>query len=307
MIDYLAELDKRGLEPNTDVSKGSAFISCPFHSENTPSCDVALSHGQFFCHGCKEGGSFYKLIAQVDGISIRQAKLRLWDDSDTEQQLVTWKKKLQAAEQIDKPTYYSWCSFKQKFKDVQTSRKGMEYLGSRGIDRETAIRFGLRIGQIGRYKDRIILPVVSPDGKLITYTARTILDGVKPKTRKAHSRFRKLTLFGIHALDVSRRYKNIILVEGEFDDVFLMQRGYPALGAMGTSELSSEQIALLVSLTDGVILCYDDDEAGKKACKVNSRKLKPYIDVSIVELSDNKDPDELSSEELDEAFGAFEY
>ena len=52
-------------------------ISCPFHGpEKTPSCFVNIEKENFFCFGCRKGGSFVLLKSWLEGITYEQAK---WD------------------------------------------------------------------------------------------------------------------------------------------------------------------------------------------------------------------------------------
>lgn len=56
------------------------FISCPFHSEKTPSCKIYNGAGGFSCFGCGKHGSVLDFVMYLFQINFSQAILRL--DSD---------------------------------------------------------------------------------------------------------------------------------------------------------------------------------------------------------------------------------
>ena len=85
-----------------------------------------------------------------------------------------------------------------------------------------------------------------------------------PKTRKSRSPHR--TLFGLYELvHKVEKVPLLIVVEGEFDAIFLQQYGLPAVANMGTSPMGAEKIRLLRHYAHKVVLSYDGDEASQRA------------------------------------------
>ena len=75
---------------------------------------------------------------------------------------------------------------------------------------------------------------------------------------------KRRVLYGLNLAKKSKR-SNIILVEGNIDVVMLHQAGFDnACASMGTA-LTSEQLQLLSRYTKELVLCYDNDDAGKIA------------------------------------------
>jgi len=71
-------------------------------------------------------------------------------------------------------------------------------------------------------------------------------------------------LYGLNLAKKSKR-GSILLVEGNIDVVMLHQAGFDnACASMGTA-LTQEQIHLLSRYTKDIVLCYDNDDAGKIA------------------------------------------
>ena len=75
---------------------------------------------------------------------------------------------------------------------------------------------------------------------------------------------KRRVLYGLNLAKKSKR-SNIILVEGNIDVVMLHQSGFDnACASMGTA-LTTEQLQLLSRYTKEIVLCYDNDDAGKVA------------------------------------------
>lgn len=54
--------------------KGYAVARCPFHKDKHPSLFIDPQTGRFHCKACRETGGVAKLIAQIKGLSIDEAK-----------------------------------------------------------------------------------------------------------------------------------------------------------------------------------------------------------------------------------------
>ena len=117
---------------------------------------------------------------------------------------------------------------------------------------------------MGKFRYRVILPIRTVEGKLLSYVGRAIRSEMVPKTRKSRSPHR--TFFGLYEL-VRKTGTAVLLlvVEGEFDAIYLQQHGVPAVANMGTSPMGAEKICLLRHYAHKVVLSYDGDEAGRKA------------------------------------------
>lgn len=50
---------------------------CPFHGEKTPSFSVNSEKGTWYCHGCSEGGSIFRFLEKIEGLSFPQAVKQL--------------------------------------------------------------------------------------------------------------------------------------------------------------------------------------------------------------------------------------
>ncbi len=315
MIDYQQELENRGLDPH---HSGENFIMmcCPFHDDNNPSFSVSLKDGNFRCFGCHEKGTFAELIAELDDISIDDALRKIKSSTHVEDIISIIHKALDDDE--DEPIqYFNEKSFHKVYPPVRGT-PGMDYLmgDDRKLTEEIILRFDCRWGADDKYRDRVVVPIRMPSGRILTYVGRAIYRGVKPKTRKARSPQR--TLFGIYEMlqRFSKRPRYVILVEGEFDAMYLQQFGVPALSVMGSNALSSYQRIIVRKLRATVVLAYDSDVAGDFAVfggytKTGKQKigelrgLNKVVPTIAVELPEGKDPNQLSESEINKIFGNF--
>lgn len=51
------------------------FLCCPFHKEKTPSMKV--DKNGFYCFGCGENGDIFTFIQRMDGLSFKEAFIKL--------------------------------------------------------------------------------------------------------------------------------------------------------------------------------------------------------------------------------------
>lgn len=121
---------------------------CPFHQENTPSFVVYPGKGTWICFGsCASSGDHFEFLMKKDGISFREAYVRLAEianipinstSTNKEEKKISAKKLNGLIKANDSASKY----FKSRlFSGVGKEVK--EYLENRGIDMETAATHGL--------------------------------------------------------------------------------------------------------------------------------------------------------------------
>ncbi len=154
-----------------------------------------------------------------------------------------------------------------------------------------------------KFRGRLMFPVVQPGGAVIAFSGRVLpeyatdADGREaPKyTNSPESLLytKGKTLFGLHlAGQHMRRAGRAILVEGNVDVVTMHQRGYrETVAPLGTS-LTAQQVTLLGRFAESAVLCFDGDNAGRKAARnAIPLLLDAGIDARIVALEGGVDPD----------------
>src|SRR6202011_5749759 len=138
------------------------------------------------------------------------------------------------------------------------------YLNERGIDLETAQRFGAGFfpGK-GSMHGRVVIPIENEVGELVAYVGRAI-DGTEPKYKFPPGFHKAQVLFNLNRVlgKVWPEELNaiVIVVEGCFDCMKITDAGFPCVALMGCS-MSAGQMELLAASFDEVVLMLDGDEA----------------------------------------------
>lgn len=304
-MDYRTILENRGVDTFDHAGDHDFLINCPFHDDNHPSLEVHNTKGVFYCFGCHETGSFIELLSEIENIPLIQAQkiLLSLDSVDMSIDEITSMFN-ELDEEETKLKFYSIMSFHKKFEPLRKNNLGMNYVLNRNIDKYTIKSFDLRWADTTNYKwkGRVIIPVYTEQGKLLTFAGRTTLKNLRPKTRKVKGRSPRRYLYGLYEL--LRRYPNVakfpylILVEGEFDAMYLQQFGIPAVSTMGTMGLTGEQVFLIKKFSNLAVVSYDGDDAGRRAQERAIDKLKQFMPVVSIDLPEGFDPNELSEQKV---------
>jgi 5S rRNA maturation endonuclease (ribonuclease M5) len=100
-------------------------------------------------------------------------------------------------------------------------------------------------------------------------------------------------LFNLHRA-LTTGQKAVIVVEGYFDCMKVYQAGFPNVVALMGCSLSQIQAQVLERF-ERVILMLDGDEAGRQASRVISHKLAAKTRSVVIQVPDERQPDQLSS------------
>ena len=157
-----------------------------------------------------------------------------------------------------------------------------------------------------KFRNRVMFPIINTRGKVIGFGGRIIGDG-EPKylnSQESPIFLKKNNLYGLNLTkhDISKE-NCAILVEGYMDVISLYQSGVQNVSASLGTALTDNQAALLKRYTDGVILSYDADDAGRKAALRGLDILYGAgMNVKVLHVTDGKDPDEFVKKKGKEAF-----
>ncbi len=300
---------------------GSLWGCCPFHNEKTPSFHVLPDKQMYYCFGCKKGGGVVQFVMEEEGLSFtdavrflaRRANMAVPESEGDDGERV--RARLLALNR-DAARYFYETLHSPRGERVQA------YMNSRRITARNATNFGLGAaadewdgllqamtkkgysksellsaglvvqGKNGslydKFRSRLMFPVIDVRGDVVAFGGRIISKddpGAKymnsPETA-VYSKRR--TLYGLNLAKKSRR-SGIILVEGNIDVVMLHQAGFDnTCASMGTA-LTNEQLRLLGRYTKELILCYDNDGAGRTATQKALELLKDSeFKVRVLEL-----------------------
>ena len=266
---------------------GSLWGCCPFHSEKTPSFHVLPDKQLCYCFGCKKGGGVINFIMEEENLSFpdavrflaRRANMPVPEEEHSDESRL--RSRILSLNRDAARFYY----------DQLYSPKGapvLEYMKNRKITRRNATNFGLGAsadewdglltamrkkgygdgGLYDKFRKRLIFPIIDVRGDVLGFGGRIISKddpGAKyMNTPETIVYSKRRVLYGLNLAKKSKR-SNIILVEGNIDVVMLHQAGFDnACASMGTA-LTTEQLQLLSRYTKEIVLCYDNDDAGKVA------------------------------------------
>ena len=153
------------------------------------------------------------------------------------------------------------------------------------------------------FRDRLIIPIMDLQGRIIGFGSRSLKDEDQPKYLNSPETplFNKSkTLF---ALDKARsaisKADSAVVVEGYFDAIALHEAGIENVVASLGTAFTQDQLKQLLRFTASkqVILNFDADNAGKKATEraigeVEDLVYSGVVQLRILNLPDGKDADE---------------
>jgi DNA primase len=150
------------------------------------------------------------------------------------------------------------------------------------------------------FRGRAMFPITDGKGRVIAFGGR-ILDKGEPKYLNSPETpifHKRRILFG---KAIARKYvhetKDIIVTEGYMDTIALNQAGFKnAVAPLGTS-LTDEHLQELWGMAAEPTLCFDGDNAGKRAAEraafLALPLLKPGFSLKFIQLPDGQDPDDV--------------
>lgn len=187
------------------------------------------------------------------------------------------------------------------------------HLKRKQVDLEQAIALGLvRRSGDGReydmFRRRLLFPVQDLGGHVVAFGGR-VLDNSLPKyiNSPETSLYHKgRILYGLYdAKNSMRRQRRVIVVEGYFDHLALVQAGVENVVATCGTALTAEHATLLKRYVDTLVLLFDQDKAGQAACfRALPLLLQAGLQVQNLSLEQGDDPDSFLARHGKEAFEA---
>ncbi|HYS48817.1 MAG TPA: DNA primase, partial [Xanthobacteraceae bacterium] len=180
-----------------------------------------------------------------------------------------------------------------------------EHLGAQGISVPDMVEPGLLIAgedialPFDRFRDRVIFPISDFRGRVIAFGGRALGDDVQakylnsPETPLFH---KGASLYnGAAARAAAHQGARVIAVEGYVDVIAMVTAGYEATVAPLGTALTEDQLALLWRMADEPVLCFDGDQAGRRAAyravDLALPQLKPGKSLHFAMLPEGQDPD----------------
>lgn len=303
---------------------------CPFHQGTNNNFSVQPKGG-YTCFVCGEKGSVFTFVQKRLGLSFVEAVKYVGEKSGVEVREVERRREgpdpREPLWELN-ATVAAW--FRQMLWESEHGVQAREYLAKRNVSRETADRFGLgyaprelglmraylyglgfteqRLLDAGllvkreeqeeprpRFRDRLIFPILDAYAHTVGFGGRLLGPGEPKYLNSAESEVfskGKLLYNLSNARNAIRRDERVILVEGYFDVVRLVDAGIESVVApMGTA-LAEGQADLLAKYSKTAFLLYDSDAPGQKASfRAADVLLTRGMTVRVVTLPDGEDPD----------------
>jgi DNA primase len=159
-----------------------------------------------------------------------------------------------------------------------------------------------------RFRDRVIFPICNDLGEVIAFSGRVLASdaqAAKYVNSPETPLFKKGDiLFGLHK---SKRAlidkKNAIVLEGQIDLITAFEAGVQNVVAPQGTAFTEKQARTLRRYVEEVILCFDADQAGRKAAERSLPALLGLdLGIRVIELPPGEDPDSLIRTQGAEAF-----
>lgn len=295
------------------VSYNLVKISCPFHKEKTPSFVFNQERGSFRCFGCHKSGDIFDYTQQKLGLkSFKEAldyilaytginKDSLSRDRITVPQ---YRKQLKAMTAMDPKSLKEFTVFNEgDIKAMVGDRKTM--FEERGFTKETLDYF--EVGFDSNDK-RVVVPIRDQESNLVGVTGRTIYKNFKELGIAKWKHYKGSNIsdnfFNIQNAIVESRLNNgsIIICEGPSDVMWLTQHGYKNSIACLNNRITKVQKGILLKNFMNIYLMLDADTGGDTGKSFILDEIRGYFNIFDVKIEEGKDPDQLSKEELIEAF-----
>ena len=284
------------------TKKGSNLWGlCPFHNEKTPSFSVSPDKQIYHCFGCGKGGGVISFVMEIENLPFvdavkllaKRAGLEVPESGENE----AYRKKRTRLLDLTRDA----ARFYHSYLVGPDGRRVQDYIAQRQISPRTATHFGLGAapdqwdaltramtakgytkmelidaglavagkngGIYDKFRARLMLPVIDVRGDVVGFTSRLLpgLEGAKYLNTPETTLFKKGRL--IYALNFAKNTKrsNLVLVEGNIDVITLHQAGFDnVVATMGTA-LTEDHARTLARYTKELVLCYDNDSAGKQS------------------------------------------
>jgi DNA primase len=316
---------------------GSEYAGlCPFHNEKTPSFTVNDKKGFYHCFGCGEHGDAVGFVMKTEGLSFPESVEKLAREVGLPVPRATPAERERADRVATlQQVVEEAARWFQKQLRLPVGRQGLDYLRGRGLEEATIDDFRLgfapdtrdgllaalkregvpidKIVEAGlaiqpednreaydRFRGRVMFPISDRRGRVIAFGGRVMGAGEpkylnSPETPLFHKGA------NLYCLDRARvaatQDQPVIVAEGYMDVIALHGAGFVgAVAPLGTA-LTEGQLGELWKLADEPYLCFDGDNAGRRAAARAAERALPLLragkSLRFLGLPAGEDPDSL--------------
>ena len=309
---------------------------CPFHNEKSPSFTVNDKKGFYHCFGCGEHGDAVGFVMKTEGLSFPESVEKLAREVNLPVPRATPAERERAdrAATLQQVVELAALWFQKQLR-LPAGRQGLDYLRGRGLSDaviddfrlgfapdsrdgviaalkrenvpiEKIVEAGLAIQPedgrepYDRFRGRVMFVINDRRGRAIAFGGRVMGAGEpkylnSPETPLFHKGA------NLYCLDRARQAATkdqpVIVAEGYMDVIALHGAGFTgAVAPLGTA-LTEGQLGELWKLADEPYLCFDGDNAGRRAASRAAERalplLRPGKSLRFLTLPAGEDPDSL--------------
>jgi DNA primase len=319
----------------------------PFNKEKTPSFFVNDQKGMWFDFSSQKNGNIFDFVMQTEGVSFPEAVERLAGIAGVPLPVMTREAQAQEERRKTLHDIVELAAkFFETNLASRAGARGRGYFADRGIPSATQVKFrlgyaapdqyalkehlgaqkipvedmieaGLLVGgediavPYDRFRDRVMFPIADWRGRVIAFGGRALDKEVSakylnsPETPLFH---KGATLYNIAAArKAAHEGAQVVAVEGYIDAIAMVMAGFEATVAPLGTALTAEQLLLMWRMADEPTLCFDGDDAGRRAAYRAIDLALPLVtpgkSLKFATLPDGQDPDDLVRSGGGEAVG----
>lgn len=309
----------------------------PFNQEKTPSFTVNDQKGFYHCFSSGKHGDQFSFVMETEGLTFPEAVERLAGIAGVPMPVVSPDmEKKEARRRTLHDVMELAAKFFEESLQARTGAKARgylndrgltpeiqarfrmgyapaerfalkEYLGAKGVPVENMIETGLLIHgddipvPYDRFRERVMFPIADFRNRIVGFGGRALSPDApakylnSPETTLFHKG--SLLYNGANARAATQKGQPLIVVEGYVDAIAMAVAGFEgAVAPLGTA-LTEDQLALCWRMADEPILCFDGDNAGKRAAyravDLALSLIAPGKSLRFAALPEGKDPDDL--------------
>ena len=310
----------------------------PFNKEKTPSFFVNDQKAMWFDFSSGKNGNIFDFLMLTEGVSFPEAVERLAQQAGIPLPVMTREAQAQEERRRTLHEVAELAAkFFEATLASRAGARGRGYLLDRGIHAPTQLKFrlGYAAGEqyalkehlgaakipvedmietgllvsgediavpYDRFRDRVMFPIADWRGRVIAFGGRALDKEVSakylnsPETPLFH---KGATLYNIAAArKAAHEGAPVLAVVGYIDVIAMVTAGFEATVAPLGTALTTDQLALVWRMADEPILCFDGDDAGRRAAyravDLALPLLKPGKSLKFAALPDGQDPDDLA-------------
>jgi len=260
------------------IAQDQFSILCPFHDDNVQSCAINLAKGVWICFaGCGQG-SLYGFFMKYLHIGYEEVRQRIKQDI-IHFDINMFDELLEVQDEMREVSF-----------PFQTGYVP-PWIFDRGFSREVLLKWGSAIDNFGS----LVLPVRTADGIVVGWLSRR--QNVTPKYLYSKGLKKSKVLFGQDLITEPTDF--ICITEGSLDTMWLDQNGFSSVALLGAHMSRTQQDLAMKLPTKELVLCLDNDDAGRVGLEKAMSDLIPKFMVSYVQLpKEFKDVQEIRDKEV---------